>query len=52
LYQCGKIAVFEKLTGSGEDEGYSIIVFDLIVIGVILAAVGVVIFVFKRKRKR
>jgi len=39
-------------TGSGEDEGYSIIVFDLIVIGVILAAVGVVIFVFKRKRKR
>ena len=42
----------EYATGSGEDEGYSIIVFDLVVIVGILAAVGVVIFVCTRKKKR
>ena len=39
-------------TGSGEDEGYSIIVPDLIVIIGIVAAVVLIVFVSKRKKKR
>ena len=42
----------EYATGSGEEDGYSIIIYDLVVIIAILASVGVVIFVCKRKRKR
>ena len=39
-------------TGSSDEEGYSILTFDLVVIAVILAATVTVVLVSKRKRKR